>query len=109
VFVPLVSDPGAEGEVDWGEAKVLLRGEPVDVHLFLMRSCFSGATFVMAFERETQQAFLEGHVAALEWLDGVFDVVRYDNLKSGSPDVSVGHISGVGVGRARRAGASRER
>ena len=47
-----------------------------------MRACFSGAAFVMAFQDETQQAFLEGHVRALEWHGGVFDVIRYDNLKS---------------------------
>jgi transposase len=82
VFVPLVSDAGVEGEVDWGQAKVVLRGERVEVHLFEMRACFSGAQFVMAFESETQQAFLEGHVRAFEWFGGVFDVLRYDNLKS---------------------------
>jgi transposase len=81
-FVPLASDAGVEAEVDWGEAKIVLRGEQVDAHLFLMRPCFSGASFVCAFESETQQAFLEGHVAAFEWFDGVFDVVRYDNLKA---------------------------
>jgi transposase len=82
VFVPLISDAGVEAEVDWGEAKVVLRGELVKVHLFEMRACFSGAGFVMAFRDETQQAFLEGHVRALEWHGGVFDLVRYDNLKS---------------------------
>jgi transposase len=82
VFVPLFSEAGVEGEVDWGEAKVLLRGELVKVHLFEMRACFSGAAFVTAFMDETQQAFLEGHVRALEWHAGVFDVLRYDNLKS---------------------------
>ncbi len=81
-FVPLFSDAGIEAEVDWGEAKVLLRGELVDAHLFLMRPCFSGASFVMAFPTETQQAFLEGHVAAFEFFGGVFDLVRYDNLKA---------------------------
>jgi hypothetical protein len=82
VFVPLVSDAGVEAEVDWGQASVRLRGEPVEVHLFEMRACFSGAEFVTAFRDETQQAFLEGHVAALEFFGGVFDVVRYDNLKA---------------------------
>jgi transposase len=82
VFVPLVSDAGVEAEVDWGEAQVRLRGELVDVHLFEMRACFSGAEFVMAFRDETQQAFLEGHVRAFAWHGGVFDLLRYDNLKS---------------------------
>ena len=82
VFVPLISDAGVEAEVDWGQATVLLRGELVEVHLFEMRACFSGAAFVIAFGDETQQAFLEGHVRALEWHGGVFDLIRYDNLKS---------------------------
>lgn len=81
-FVPLVSDAGVEAEVDWGQAQVIVRGEPVDVHLFLMRACHSGASFVAAFHSETQQAFLEGHVAALQFFGGVFDLVRYDNLKA---------------------------
>ncbi|MCA1700818.1 MAG: IS21 family transposase [Actinobacteria bacterium] len=82
VFVPLVADAGVEAEVDWGVAKVRLRGELVDAHLFLMRPCFSGASFVMAFASESQQAFLEAHVAAFEYFGGVFGLVRYDNLKA---------------------------
>lgn len=81
-YVPLVSDAGVEAEVDWGQAQVIVRGEPVDVHLFLMRACHSGASFVAAFHSETQQAFLEGHVAAPQFFGGVFDLVRYDNLKA---------------------------
>jgi len=89
-FVPLVSEAGVEAEVDWGETTVRLRGVETVVHLFVMRACFSGAGFVMAFERETQQAFLEGHVDALEWFGGVFDVVRYDNLKAAVAQVPKG-------------------
>ncbi len=47
-----------------------------------MRACFSGAAFVIAFERESQQAFLEAHVEAFEFFGGVFALVRYDNLRS---------------------------
>jgi len=82
VFVPLCHEPGAEAEVDWGEATVLLGGVLTRVFLFLMRACFSGACFVQAHTRETQQAFLEAHVEALEFYGGSFVLVRYDNLKS---------------------------
>ena len=71
-FCPQVHDPGVTAEVDWGEAKVLLGGVLVEVGLFLMRACFSGACFVMAFESQSQQAFFEGHVAAFEFFSGVF-------------------------------------
>lgn len=81
-FVPLVADAGAEAEVDWGQALVILRSDPVKVHVFLMRACHSGASFAVAFRAETQQAFLEGHVRAFDWFEGVFPTIRYDNLGS---------------------------
>lgn len=89
-FCPQVHDPRVTGEVAWGEATVLLAGEPVDVGLFVMRACFSGAAFVMAFERQTQQAFLEGHVHALGWFGGAFETIRYDNLKAAAKKVLKG-------------------
>jgi transposase len=81
-FVPQAHQPGQTAEVDWGEAAVDVAGRRVDVGLFLMRSCYSGAAFVRAFERQTQQAFLEGHVEAFAFFGGVFCVVRYDNLSA---------------------------
>ena len=82
VFVPQVHAPGMEGEVDWGEADVVLAGVLTMVHLFVMRASFSGAVFCQASLVETQQAFLELHVQAFEWFGGVFPSLRFDNLKS---------------------------
>jgi transposase len=82
VHVPQVHAPGAGGEVDWGQATVVLGGVATVVHLFVMRASFSGAAFCQASPVETQQAFLELHVQALEWFGGVFATVRFDNLKS---------------------------
>ncbi|MDQ3678895.1 MAG: IS21 family transposase [Actinomycetota bacterium] len=90
VFVPQVHAPGVTAEVDWGEADVDLAGARTRVHLFFMRSCFSGAAFSMASPVETQQAFLEGHALAFDWFDGVFAEVRYDNLGSAVKQVLKG-------------------
>jgi transposase len=81
-FVPQVHEPGAEAEVDWGEAQVLVRGRRTRVYLFHLRACHSGAAFVMAFPRQSQQAFLEGHVEAFSFFGGVFELIRYDNLRA---------------------------
>lgn len=89
-FCPQTHEPGDTAEVDWGEAKAQIAGQTVDVGLFFMRACFSGAAFVMAFEHQTQQAFLEGHVHALDWFGGVFKTIRYDNLKSAAKKVMKG-------------------
>jgi transposase len=82
VFVPLCHEPGVEAEVDWGRASVVIAGVPMVVFVFLMRACFSGACFVAAYPRETQQAFLEAHVDAFNFYGGVFTTLRYDNLGS---------------------------
>jgi transposase len=82
VFVPQVHEPGLEAEVDWGEAIVEIAGVRRDVYLFLMRACYSGAAFVIAFERASQQAFLEAHVEAFRFFGGSFQVIRYDNLRA---------------------------
>jgi transposase len=82
VFVPQVHEPGVEAEVDWGEAEVEIAGQRRTVCLFVMRACFSGAAFVLAFERATQQAFLEAHVEAFRFFGGSFAVIRYDNLRA---------------------------
>lgn len=82
VFVPMAHEAGVEAEVDWGEARVVIAGQRRTVHLFLMRACYSGVAYVIAFERESQQAFLEAHVEAFRFFDGVFQLIRYDNLSS---------------------------
>ena len=82
VCVPLCHEPAGEAEIDWGEAMVVLGGVLTKIYLLLTRACFSGACFVQAHTRCTQQAFMEGHVAAFEFYGGSFALVRYDNLRS---------------------------
>jgi transposase len=86
-FVPLAHQPGSEGEVDWYEAAVDFPWGRETVQLFQMRACHSGREFHMAFPRQTQQAFLEAHAAAFAYFGGVFQSVRYDNLKSAARKV----------------------
>jgi len=81
-YVPQVHEPGQEAEVDWGEAEAEIAGTRTQVGIFLMRACHSGASFAMAFERQTQQAFLEAHVQAFGFFGGSFALIRYDNLKA---------------------------
>ena len=80
--VPQSYQPGQEGQVDWYEAWAELNGEPVLLQVFAMRSMVSGAAFHRAYQRATQQAFLEAHEHAFQYFQGVFRLLRYDNLKA---------------------------
>jgi transposase len=91
VCVPQDYAPGVEAQVDWYEAVVELAGEREGVQVFAMRSMASGAAFHRAYERATQQAFLEAHQLAFHYFGGVFERLRYDNLKSAVKRVLRGH------------------
>ena len=80
VFLPLEFDPGQDAQVDWGEAAVLMDGEPLSVQLFVMRLCYSRRTFAMAFPTQRQEAFFEAHVHAFHHFQGVPHRLSYDNL-----------------------------
>jgi hypothetical protein len=83
--------PGQEGQVDWYEAWAELGGEQVKLQVFSLRSMASGAAFHRAYQRATQQAFLDAHEHAFHYFGGVFRLFRYDNLKSAVKQILRGH------------------
>ena len=83
VFVPQTHVPAAEGEVDFAELFVDLPAGRTKCYLFTMWLCFSGRSVHRVFPTQSQEAFLEGHIAAFTEFGGVPTVhVKYDNLKS---------------------------
>jgi len=81
VMVPQAHLPGAEAEVDFGEFHAVVAGVLIKLWMFVMRLSCSGRAFHVAFATQAQEAFLEGHVLALEHFGAVPGRVRYDNLK----------------------------
>jgi hypothetical protein len=67
------------------------RGEQVRLQVFSLRSMASGAAFHRAYQRATQQAFLDAHEHAFHYFGGVFRLLRYDNLKSAVKQILRGH------------------
>jgi hypothetical protein len=68
--------------MDWGEGQAIISGERVTAQLFYMRLCYSRKLFMMAFPRQKQEAFLEGHVRAFHHFQGAPQRISYDNLKT---------------------------
>lgn len=68
------------------------------IHFFCMDIPQSDACFVKAYPRETTEAFLDGHVSAFAFFDGVPLSILYDNLK-----IAVAKICGDGKRERTRA------
>jgi transposase len=80
VFMPLSHKPG-EAQFDFGEAEVILCGEPTKVAYCVMSLPFSDAFFVQVFPRECTETFQEGHRRAFEFFGGVPKRISYDNSR----------------------------
>jgi transposase len=80
VFVPLAHPPG-EAQVDFGQAEVVIAGEPVTAAYFVMTLPHSDAFFVRAYPKECTESFQDGHVRAFEYFGGVPTRISYDNSK----------------------------
>jgi transposase len=81
VYIPLIHRPGEEAQVDFFEVVVEVDGQWLKVWEFLLRLMYSGREFAWLYERCDQLAFLDGHVRAFAYLEGVVRRCVYDNLK----------------------------
>jgi transposase len=76
-FVPLAHPPG-HAQVDFGEAVAIVGGVRMKIHYFCLDLPQSDACFVKAYPRETTEAFLDGHVSAFAFFEGVPLSILYD-------------------------------
>jgi transposase len=74
--------PGEQLQIDFGEKRVVIGGEPVRVHLFVATLGYSRRNFVMAFDNERQGSWLRGIEAAFAHFDGVPARLLLDNARA---------------------------
>ncbi len=82
IYISQEYEAGREAQVDWYEAQAEVNGEPVTLQVFCLRSMYSGGAFHRAYVRATQLAFLDAHARAFEMFGGIFQLLRYDNLRA---------------------------
>lgn len=84
VFVPLISKPGEEAQVDYGYmGRFNKDGKEIKVWCFVMTLSFSRLKYVELVTSQNIESFLLSHVRAFEFFSGVPVTVKIDNLKSG--------------------------
>lgn len=81
---------GKEAEVDFGDIHAVIAGQMTKLQLFVMRLSGSGKSFHRAYLTNDSPAFLDGHVRAFDYFNGVPERIRYDNLKPAVIDVLIG-------------------
>ena len=88
--IPLVFQPGLDGQVDFGESYADIGGQRVKFHGFEMRLNYSRKKFIQYFPSTDKEAFLEGHVKAFAYFEGVVGRLSYDNLSAAVAQVGQG-------------------
>lgn len=73
--------PGRQLQIDFGETRVPIAGEPTRAHLFVATLGYSRRTYVKVFEHQRQAAWFAGLEGAFGHFGGVTDEVLVDNPK----------------------------
>ena len=74
--------PGQQSQIDWGQCKVHLRGQPVRLHIFVLTLGFSRRAYYRACANEQLGLFLEAHEAAFEHFGGLTREHLYDRPRT---------------------------
>jgi transposase len=74
--------PGHQMQIDFGEKRVSVSGEPTRIYVFVATLGYSRRTFAAAFRHERQSAWLDGMEAAFHHFGGVTAEVLLDNARA---------------------------
>jgi transposase len=74
--------PGEQLQIDFGEKRAWVGGEPVRVHLFVATLGYSRRNFAMAFDNQRQGSWLQGIEAAFAHFGGVPEQLLLDNARA---------------------------
>lgn len=84
VYIPLISKPGEEGQVDFGYlGKFIKDGKVVKVWCFSIVLSHSRYSYNCLVTNQSVSSFIQCHIEAFEYFGGVPYTVKIDNLKAG--------------------------
>jgi len=82
VYIPLVHRPGDEGQFDFFEVTVEESGEFRHSWKLVLHLPYSGRDFLWFYDSCDQLAFIDGHVRAASFFNGLPQRILYDNLSA---------------------------
>lgn len=81
-LVRFETPPGHQSQIDWGQARVHFRHQPVVRHVFVLTLGFSRRSFYRACPAETLPLFLDAHERAFEHFGGHTQEHLYDRPRT---------------------------
>ena len=93
-YIRFETEPGRQAQVDWGDFQVANPdGSTTTKYLFLMILGYSRAMYIEFVNQCTLETFLDCHIRAFRYLQGIPAEILYDNMKQ----VVVGRNKGKAV------------
>ena len=81
-YVRFETEPGRQAQFDWADFQIVEpSGRLSTIFAFMLVLGYSRAAYVEFFERCTLESFMDGHIRAFRYLQGVAAECLYDNLK----------------------------
>ena len=81
VFIHQEYEPGVECEFDWGEVKLEIRGEQTKFTMAVFTFCHSNGRYAYIFRHQDTLALMEAHRNFFKEVQGVPEVMVYDNMR----------------------------
>jgi transposase len=93
-YIRFETEPGLQAQVDWGDFKVQEPdGKMKTIYAFVLVLGYSRAMYVEFVDRCTLDVFMDCHISAFRYLQGVPAEILYDNMKN----VVIGRENGRAV------------
>ncbi len=74
--------PGQQSQIDWGQARIAYRSQPVTLHVFILTLGYSRRSFHEPCLGETLSQFLDAHERAFEYFGGHTREHLYDRPRT---------------------------
>ncbi len=81
-YIRFETEPGRQAQFDWGDFQILeLSGRTSTVFAFVLVLGFSRVMYAEFMRRCTLESFMDGHIRAFRYLQGIPAEILYDNMK----------------------------
>ena len=80
-FIKQKYEKGDVLEFDWGEVKLIIKGEERKFQLALFTTAYGSYHYARLYNNQRTESFLDVHVKAFRHFNGVYHKVVYDNMR----------------------------